>query len=325
VSSLNWNVFAIGRVRGDENQLTALLGALFQRDPDALSRFLQALAVDEPINHDWSIQVELAHSRGRFDLVLSCPEAIVVVESKIHAGLGQTQVRRYLERLSDDDKRLKTLIVLAPFNVELAEEDRGYAEMHGIGLRAIRWQSLADSLGDPGLETLASDFVELLMSEDLAAPPAINEDDWRSLHGAPRAFSRLVRLISAATEQLIASGAMTTSTPARVTGERRVVATLTKGERELRIGIAASDGWRRPNTPPMAWVGLSDTAVPREHRRRWAESRATALQGEPDNRWVVRRQPAASLLSATSFEKQVDALVGFAQRLLTADGAIGNP
>ncbi|MGE3449451.1 MAG: hypothetical protein AB7H92_17940 [Microbacteriaceae bacterium] len=322
MSRLSSNVFAIGRVRGDENQLTALLGALFRRDPDALARFLESLGIDDLTSHDWDIDVELAHSRGRFDLVLSCTEAVVAVESKIHAGLGPSQVRRYLERLTDDTRPFKTLVVLAPSSPELVEEDRFHAQAQNIGLLGRRWQSLADCLGDPGLETLASDFVELLMSEDLAAPPALNADDWSALHGAPRAFARLVRLVTATADRLIASQAMATSTKARATGERRVIATLTKDDRQLRIGVAASDGWRRPDTPPMVWVGLSDISVPKERRRRWAEGRAAALIGEPDTRWVVRKQPAAALLSATSFDQQVDALVELAQGLIAADDAL---
>ncbi len=161
---------------------------------------------------------------------------MVVLESKIHAGLETTQVRRYLQRLADHAGPLRGLIVLAPKMMRLTDQDRRYADTHGITLCAARWQTLAECLDDPATATLSGDFAELLMSEDLAAPPGMGADDWQVFHAAPRAFARLERLIREASKRLIASGVMTSATPARASGERRVTATLTDGTREIRIG-----------------------------------------------------------------------------------------
>lgn len=181
MGSLDRNLFWIGRRRGDENQLTQLLAALLAHDETALPAVCDALGIPDA-GEEWTVELEVAHSHGRFDLVLrSPPDVIAVVESKVGADLSDGQVRRYLEFLAGRGERNRSLTVLSPKAVELPAADRALAGAKCIHLGVRNWDRLASALQHAG-GLLARDFSEMLVAEGLARPPAVTARDWEIFH-----------------------------------------------------------------------------------------------------------------------------------------------
>lgn len=97
------NIFLIGRRghEGDEDQLTEMLAFLWQEDREALRRWLGALGLAADAT-DVEVETQFAIPSGkRPDILIRADGALTLVESKLRAGFGETQIRDYLEFLGE--------------------------------------------------------------------------------------------------------------------------------------------------------------------------------------------------------------------------------
>jgi hypothetical protein len=172
------NIFLIGR-RGhenDEDQLTEMLAFLWQELPGARDAWLSSLGLvhEEPV--DVETQFSLPSGR-RPDLAIRSSEALTLVESKLGAGFHDSQVAEYLRYLGGETGR-RALVLMTKRPEEIRVQDRQLASELGVGLRAERWQDMANAIGEVSDDTLEGDFVRLLVREGLVKPPPFTTADW---------------------------------------------------------------------------------------------------------------------------------------------------
>jgi hypothetical protein len=63
-------------------------------------------------------------------------------------------------------------------------------------LIATRWHDLADSLGEPGEEALAGDFIQLLIREGLVKPDGLTSADWETWNAGYNVSLRVEALLN---------------------------------------------------------------------------------------------------------------------------------
>src|SRR4051794_14982847 len=130
-----WNVFRIGRRRGDEDQLTEMLVWLASAVPamrSALVEFALGTVVD-PADVAVSTQYSIA-GVGRLDALVDGPGFRLIVESKLGSDYGDDQIGRYLGWLASrgSDQRTSGLMTLTARSAPWREVDVKYAAENGI-------------------------------------------------------------------------------------------------------------------------------------------------------------------------------------------------
>jgi hypothetical protein len=108
------NIFLIGRRghEGDEDQLTEMLAFLWQEEPVTLDRWLTTLDLTTEVA---SAEVEtqfVLDSGKRPDISIRTRNDWILVESKLGAGFGGTQIADYLHALGQAKVRRRALILL---------------------------------------------------------------------------------------------------------------------------------------------------------------------------------------------------------------------
>jgi hypothetical protein len=174
----SWNVFRIGRERGQEDQLTEMLAWLADAVPEVAGA-LVSLAFPARATEPERFELTTQHGivGGRLDLLLTSPSLVLVVESKLGSDYGDAQVRRYLEWLSAStgDRADVGLMTLTAREAPWPVDDVAYAEAQRITGSARRWEELHDllesSLDDGASGELASrlvqEFLDMLAEEGL--------------------------------------------------------------------------------------------------------------------------------------------------------------
>lgn len=173
------NVFSIGRIRHNENQLTEMLAWLAAAVPDVAAKIVGlALPSDLPQLDAADVEISTQYSipRGFLDLLFESQSLVLVVESKLWSGYDSDQLRKYLDWLHGRrDGRVCGLMTLTEFDAPWPQEDEEFADKEAIQRAARRWRDLYVELGPltEGAETgdlqatLVGEFLEMLQEEGL--------------------------------------------------------------------------------------------------------------------------------------------------------------
>jgi len=313
------NIFLVGRQghRGDENQLTEMLAFLWQEHPDVLVTWLGRLGLDLP-EQEWEVETQFVlPSRKRPDLVLTSQGLIVIVESKLDSGLGDTQLDDYLEYLELEEHTLldRHLVVLtkAP-TASPRHAERALAS--GISYVETRWQDMTDAMRDSYGDGLANDFVQLLTREGLVKPPALMDRDWaawnRGFDVALRVDGFLSELTPIALERYKLDNVSAGST-------KRWLYRLWKSPQvQLGLGFGASASDNNANSEPivfsMCWNAerTKDQAKAAIGGRNWGSVEGLSgslglLWGE----WPTRAVNVSESFGEASFEEQLEVALTF--------------
>jgi hypothetical protein len=186
------NVFLIGRQghEGDEDQLTELLAFLWQERPETLYTWLDSLGLSVD-GERAEVETQFVIPSGkRPDIAISSSEGRTLIESKLGAGFGETQIRDYLEYLGTLDGR-RALVLLTRRPEAVPDDLLHKADGLGVILLARRWHDMAESIGDPGEESLEGDFLQLLIREGLVKPPPFEANDWTVWNGGYNVLLRV--------------------------------------------------------------------------------------------------------------------------------------
>jgi hypothetical protein len=169
-----WNLFAIGRRRRNEDQLTEMLVWLIDAVPD-VGKALLALAFDDAVL-DGELNVTTQHgiAKGRLDALLVGPTFALVVESKIDSGLGEDQIDRYLAWLAATHahREHRGLMTLTAHPISWDIEKAGEIRVRGS---AHLWEELHDLIEplalapdrEPLESRLIEEFLEMIGEEGL--------------------------------------------------------------------------------------------------------------------------------------------------------------
>jgi hypothetical protein len=122
-------------------------------------------------------------------------EGVTLVESKLRSGFGETQIGDYLQFLAEQDGK-RALVLLTQRPEVVPAEYETAAKVSAVVLIPTRWQEMADCLGDPGEETLAGDFIQLLIREGLVKPSGFSKSDWETWNAGYNVGLRIDALLA---------------------------------------------------------------------------------------------------------------------------------
>jgi hypothetical protein len=320
------NIFLIGRRghEGDEDQLTEMLAFLWQQDRDALARWLSSLGLDID-GADIDIETQFTISSGkRPDIIIRSPDAVTLVESKLRSGFGETQIADYLSFLADEPGRRSLVLLTQRPEVVPAEYERE-ARREDVALVATRWQKMAESLGEPGEEALAGDFIQLLIREGLVQPRGFSAADWETWNAGYNVGLRIDALLAELDAHVarILQGAKGRSGSSKFWTWRL----WSTGAIDVGLAFLAAEWTDRPRTSPGAhcWVrnrdadeaaAMNAVGVTASARSQWTESpQLRGSYGLSQFGPAIGRH-ANELFSTDAFDDQVAEAAGFIRETL---------
>jgi len=309
------NIFLIGRRghEGDEDQLTEMLAFLWQEEPDALNRWFDSLGFPTDVSTA-EIETQFTIPSGkRPDIMVRSSDAVTLVESKLRSGFGETQIDDYLEFLADGDGT-RALVLLTQRPEVVPDNYRNAAKDSDVELIPTRWHDMADCLGEPGEETLAGDFIQLLIREGLVKPKGFSKSDWETWNVGYNVGLRVEALLSELDPYVarMLPGAKSRSGSSKFWTWR----VWNIGALDVGLAFLAAEWTDRPRTSPgvHCWVlnrDADDTAamkavgVTATNRSHWTES--AQLGGSyglnPFGPAIARQ--ADDLFKTNTFEDQV--------------------
>jgi hypothetical protein len=194
------------------------------------------------------------------------------------------------------------------------------AKNSGVVLIPTRWHEIAECLGEPGEETLAGDFIQLLIREGLVKPRGFSISDWESWNAGYNVGLRIDALLTELDPQIarILPGAKGRSGGSKFWTWR----VWNSGALDVGLAFLAAEWTDRPRTSPGAhcWVlnrQSDDTAamkavgVNATNRSQWTES--AQVRGSyglnPFGPAIGRH--AHELFKTDSFEEQVSEATAF--------------
>jgi len=315
------NIFSLARRDhiGQENHLIELFAFLLQQRADIIPLWLQSINASIDWPSAWQVTTQhVLPTRRRPDLLLEVPgEAVILVEVKLGSGAGVGQLADYARHLQTERREpLRGLVYLVKDNAAMAPA-AGYATP-AVPVFPATWQQLQRVLAAAAAGELADDFAQMLREEGLAVPERLAESEFRDWEAGAKVMQRLQALLDAAKprlERLVPdrnwSGPMSAST--------EKIYRLFSSER-IQYGVGFNPGslWGYPAIIDVYVMNktLSDAA---ERRRVARQLRAEHpdLVSWVDWGEVPRRSgDAAKVLSAQTFEGQIDQLVAFANETL---------
>jgi hypothetical protein len=317
------NIFLIGRRRrrGDEDQLTEMLAFLWQEEPETLENWLNALAIPTSVAAaDIETQSTLPGGK-RPDIAIRENGACILVESKLKSGFGTSQIGDYLDYLEALGGR-RSLILLTERPESIPDSYLSRADAAGIHLVSQRWHDMCNYLGEPGEESLAGDFIQLLIREGLVKPKPLDVTDWQAWNGG---FNVLLRL-SAFLDELdpfvrkLRPGANFRENSGL--SKRWIYRTWRADNLELGFGFGAAAGDKQPHTDPIAFAfvgnkeateedALRAVGVEKGTRYRWSRNEQLSADCGLMYSWPALARPAQDVLGADSFEEQLAEAVTF--------------
>ena len=286
------NIFLIGRRRmaGDEDQLTEMLAFLWQEEPETLERWLNAVGLAIDVDRD-RVEVETQFtipSGKRPDVAILAPESCTLVESKLGSGFGDTQVGDYLEYLGTVSGR-KGLVLLTQMPEAIPERYVDQAEALDVRLVSQRWHDMSRYLGEPGEESLAGDFVQLLIREDLVKPEPLAKQDWEMWNGG---YNVLLRLDAFLTELDPAVRQMRSAAKWKTTNglSKRWIYRVWRADGiELGFGFGAAPDDKQPHGDPIAFAFVGDAEATEDDAMR-----AVGVEKGTRYRWSTNQTMNAS-------------------------------
>jgi hypothetical protein len=323
------NLFLIGRRPNDEDQLTEMLAVLWQFEPELPSLWLGSLGLDVNEVGSWDFDTQYPiPAGGRPDIALwSEQRAFVLVESKLDAGLTEAQAVAYTDFLARRDEPLRSLVLVTKRFEPWPHAAEGVAASSGIRLLAARWQEMAELLARPGEESLAADFVEMLIEEGLVTPKALTPADWSTWNEGSEVLGRLEQLISETTPRLESLGSKRTRTGRLAVGVRHIYRQVDFETFQVILGFAPSSSASRPNEPPVAFVAVLNPQVPVRERKATAQKAVSLLADERSGinwgDWPTISRLASEVSSAGDFREQVEQLLEFVRTAIGRFQAVG--
>jgi len=144
------NLFSIGRVRHDEDQLTEMLAWLASAVPEVAGKLVE-LAFGSDVaaadSADVQISTQYGIAGGRLDALIESPSFVLIVESKLWSGYGGDQLSKYLEWLCDRrDGRACGLMTVTKFEAPWPGDDWAFADREGIARGSRMWEDLYERL-----------------------------------------------------------------------------------------------------------------------------------------------------------------------------------
>lgn len=317
------NIFLIGRRghEGDEDQLTEMLAFLWQEDRQALDRWLDSLGLPTDVEIA-EIETQFTIPSGkRPDILIRSDDSVTLVESKLSSGFGETQIPDYLEFLAAQDGR-RALVLLTQRPEVVPGEYGAAADDSRVVLIPTRWHEMADCLGDPGEETLAGDFIQLLIREGLVKPNGFSVSDWDTWNAGYNIGLRIDALLAELDPHVarILPGAKGRSGGSKFWTWR----VWNAGAIDVGLAFLAAEWTDRPRTSPgvHCWVlnresddaaAMKAVGVNPTNRSHWTES--AQVRGSyglnPFGPAIGRH--AQELFSTDTFEDQVREASAFAR------------
>lgn len=180
------NIFTIGRIPDDEDQLTEMLAWLVSAVPDVGATVMR-LALDDEIDPlAVTVTTQQRIKGGRLDAVFESADACVVLESKLGSTYGTGQLEKYLQWLATEcsGKTTRALLTLTQQSAPWPASAEALAAELGVRVATRRWEDLYDqldkllsesSLAD-NAQRLVTEFMELLTEEGLIPMESLNSD-----------------------------------------------------------------------------------------------------------------------------------------------------
>lgn len=315
------NIFLIGRREGDEDQLTEMLAFLWQEHPDLVETWLASLGFTwEP--GVWEIETQLVLPSGkRPDIAVTTPAGRTLVESKLGSGFGDTQVSDYLDYLEErEGERALILLTQRPESVPPDLEVRALES--GVTLISTRWNEMASRIADPGDETLAGDFLQLLIREGLVKPEPFVDDDWRVWNKGYKVLLRVDALLDELDPHMrrLDPSLKRRGSPGLT---KQWIYKVWRGDSfEVGLGLGAAGG-HTPSEPNIfAFVGnpsaardqaITAVGARSEKPNEWRHDAETEEWYGLLYDWPCIARDAADVLLGESFEDQVHEAAAFAR------------
>lgn len=320
------NIFRLGRVAGNEDQLTEMLVWLASAVPEVRGALLE-LAFGATIEDDVGVVTQYAIAKGRLDALLSSDSTALIIESKIWSVYGDDQIRKYLEWLTTDvSAERKGLMTLTAKTADWPDADREFADSHGIHRAERLWEDLHDALAPVavGADSLAGhlidEFLEMLSAEDLVPTPPLNSTElgtaWAESWSLVRRYREFFHACK--TEIGTALGAEPASANSwSDRGDWFWQDYTLQDQTRLVVGLFCSDeGEKAPGyvttRVPLVWM-----AAKADHLENWPNV-SRNLEARPPEGWYVGKKwygerpniwrPLPPLIEGLTFEGQRDAL-----------------
>jgi hypothetical protein len=132
--------------RQDENFTTEafahMVRHLLTRDPRVAALMIQWLtdgrvAIAPGEARSVVVKTQATTTEGRPDVEILTAEHLVFVEAKVESGLGRTQLSRYRRAMAKSDRKMKILVLLTRYPLDVSVDDRAPDVLR-------RWRQLAE-------------------------------------------------------------------------------------------------------------------------------------------------------------------------------------
>jgi hypothetical protein len=320
VETAKKNLFSIawGRLK-PEDRLTEMLAYLWQERPLLVDAWLATVLPAASDLSGWQVDTQKADpDSGRFDVYLRVPgQACAIVESKLGSDLSDQQVAAYLAHLATRNERLRGLITLTRDPVTWDPGLDTSASERGVVLVKARWRDVTAVIEDQGEDTgIAVDFATMLIEEGLVRPDPIVISEWATWNAGPTVLERLSIILKEAKPGLERLVDGLKATPANAINERWVYR-MFNGERvSLFVGFAANESASRPKSSPIIWAGAKNPDLVGSEGKQRAEIARDRSGGSSiwDHQHIMLHAPAAEVVTASEFDRQIAQTVGFAYK-----------
>jgi hypothetical protein len=316
------NLFLIARSRlGPEDQLTEMLAYLWQERPELIDPWLNSLSLVVESGPSWEVATQLVDKEsGRFDVVLERPgSAVIIIESKLGAGLEDSQLGRYVRYLRTRAEPVRALVALTQAPASVSDDLLALARAAGVRFVQARWQDFAVTTAEPHEETLQGDFVRMLVAEGLVKPDAITSEHWTRWNRGAHVLSVLETLLGEARPQLERLSPGLKATGRYGLSTRWIYRLLSSDRISVGLGFSANRSASDPSSRPIIFAPVKNLELASDQSKGRAEEAARAVGGSVlwgDYPYVT--QPVEEVLTTEDFREQVDQSVRYVYEGLVA-------
>jgi hypothetical protein len=305
---------------GDEDQLTEMLVFLWQEAPDLLERWLEALGIH--VREPYEIETQFViPSKKRPDIAIRHPDGCVLVESKLGAGFHDTQVNDYLEYLGTQPGT-RALILLTQRPEVPRQTDIERARAFGVQLISQRWHDMATHIADAGEESLAGDFVQLLIREGLVKPDPLLGGDWSTWNAGYNVTLRLGAFLDEVGPHVLRMRPDVKWKATNGLSKRWLYRVWRSESIEVGLGFGAAPGDKRPHGAPVVFAFTGSESATDDDafravgvdigtRYRWSANEQMNATCGLTYSWPTLARNCEEVLTAAEFEDQVDQAVRF--------------
>jgi len=282
--------------------------------------WLGSLSLPVDVGRDLEVETQFTIPTGkRPDIVIRSGESVTLVESKLRSGFGDTQIPDYLKFVGTQSGR-RALILLTQRPEVVPPELLQEARRLGVALVPTRWQTMADHMGEPGEESLAGDFIQLLIREGLVKPNALSVSDWETWNAGYNVSLRIEALLAELDPHVarILPGAK-----ARGGGSKFWTWRLwSTGSVDVGLAFLSAEWTDRPHTNPVlhCWVlnresdeesTMAAVRVTASDRSKWTESEDVRGSYGMSTFGPAIARSTHEVLTADTFDGQVDNATAF--------------